>query len=189
MLGWTRCHLFSQTHILLHVQRAITECNMVTIAKATDSEPASVVCDMISPSSKWLTTLRVNFSKEVRRPCSVSAGCCFGRGGSRVSVCVRYGCFDGGVRGGDVVSEGGKRRWGGQAIAKMRAGGQCGSCSFFFKSGNGVGGGGSDRPAGGAGLKRERAERLAWTEAAVICWKAPYYTEKLNDCLFNCARL
>ena len=60
-----------------------------------------------------------------------------------MSVCVRYGCFDGGVRGGDVVSEGGKRRWGGQAIAKMRAGGQCGSCSFFFKSGNGVGGGGS----------------------------------------------
>ena len=120
-----------------------------------------------------------------------------------MSVCVRYGCFDGGVRGGDVVSEGGKRRWGGQAIAKMRAGGQCGSCRFFFKSGTGGGGGRqgqphrggggqrgegrnegggvyvggvyvvceeeekgggggvSDRPAGGAVFKRERAERLA----------------------------
>ncbi|TNN87289.1 hypothetical protein EYF80_002491 [Liparis tanakae] len=38
---------------------------------------------MNSPGSRGLTTLRVNFSKEVRRPCSVSAGCCFGRGGGK----------------------------------------------------------------------------------------------------------
>lgn len=34
----------------------------------------------------------------------------------------------------------------------------------------------SDRPAEGAVSKWERAERPALTEAAVICWKAPYYT-------------
>lgn len=118
---------------------------------------------MNSPSSKWLTTLRVNFSKEVRRPCSVSAGCCFRRGGSRVSVWVR-GEVEG-ESGGDVVSE--EKR--GQALQKW---GPRTMWVFFFCKWSGV----SDRPAGGAVSKRERAERLAWTEAAVICWKAPYYT-------------
>lgn len=88
---------YSRSHTCYNRSKKPQECNMVIIAKATDSEPASVVCDMNSPSSKWLTTLRVNFSKEVRRPCSVSAGCCFGRGGSRVSVWVRYGCWRGSV--------------------------------------------------------------------------------------------
>lgn len=138
---------------------------MVIIAKATDSEPASVVCDMNSPSSKWLTTLRVNFSKEVRRPCSVSAGCCFGRG--KQGECLGQVRVLGGV-GNDVVSEEKRgqalQKWGPRTMWELQV------------VGHGVGGGVSDRPAEGAVSKRERAERLAWTEAAVICWKAPYYT-------------
>lgn len=52
---------------------------------------------------------------------------------------------------------------GGQAIAKIWGGGQCGSCSFlfFFYQEMEWGGRVSDRPAGGAVFKRERAERLA----------------------------
>ena len=34
-------------------------------------------------SGRVLTTLRVNFSREVRRPCSLSGCCCAGRGGVR----------------------------------------------------------------------------------------------------------
>lgn len=104
---------------------------MVIIAKATDSEPASVVCDMNSPSSKWLTTLRVNFSKEVRRPCSVSAGCCFGRG--KQGECLGQVRVLGGV-GNDVVSEEKRgqalQKWGPRTMWELQV------------VGHGVGGGG-----------------------------------------------
>lgn len=129
---------------------------------------------MSSPSVEWLTTLRVNFSKEVRRPCSVSAGCCFGRGG----VGQQGECLDQ-VRVFARGGWGGCRKWGerkkgrgwGQALQRR---GQCGKGGggFSFREWSGV----SDRPAGGAVSKQERAERRAWTEAAVVCWKAPYYT-------------
>lgn len=144
---------------------------MVRIAKATESEAASVVCDMNSPSSKWLTTLRVNFSKEVRRPCSVSAGCCFGRG--KQGECLgQVRVLTGGGRRGGAVSEQKKK---GQALQKWGPG------TTWELNLSGV----SGRPAGGAVSKWERAERPALTEAAVICWKAPYYTVTAKW-LFSC---
>jgi len=56
----------------------------------------------------------VNFSKEVRRPCSVSAGCCFGRG--KQGECLGQVWELTGV-GSDVISEGGDKR-AGQALQK-----------------------------------------------------------------------
>lgn len=59
-----------------------------------------MICDMNSLGAKQLTTLRVNFSKEVRRPCSVSAGCCFGEGmvGGGVGRRGQGECFGSGCR-------------------------------------------------------------------------------------------
>lgn len=167
---------YSHTHTFYNRSKKPQECNMVIIAKATDSEPASVVCDMNSPSSKWLTTLRVNFSKEVRRPCSVSAGCCCGRGGKQgeclgqVRVLTRVGS--------DVVSE--EKR--GPSIAKMGAEDNA-RRGCIFRKWSGV----SDKPAEGAMSKWERVERLAWTEAAVICLKSSILHR--NECLFSCAHI
>lgn len=70
----------------------------------------------------------------------------------------------GGVGGVQLVSKKKKKR----GHCRNEGQGRCGSCIL-----SGV----SDRPAEGAVSKWERAERPALTKAAVICWKAPYYTE------------